>query len=251
LCRFEFLSHLTHPQASYVQPHQHACCELVYYVQGSGQTCIGTQTSTYVSHSYSFITPGMVHDERHLETTEVLFIGFTADTAISIDKNAIYHDDTQHSLLELLLRLKSEFTLQKQDYDKMLNLLTGELIIHLQRLWGQKSQPVLHYDHLVYTRNYMDEHYRQKIQIEALADMAGYSYDRFRHLFKERYGAAPLQYIFRKRLAYARHMLIHFNHSVAEIAFEAGFFNDAQFCSMFKRETGLTPKQFRKQNARV
>lgn len=164
MCRFEFLSHLTHPQASYVQPHQHACCELVYYVQGSGQTCIGTQTSTYVSHSYSFITPGMVHDERHLETTEVLFIGFTTDTAISIDKNAIYHDDTQHSLLELLLRLKSEFTLQKQDYDKMLNLLTGELIIHLQRLWGQKSQPVLHYDHLVYTRNYMDEHYRQKFK---------------------------------------------------------------------------------------
>ncbi|SFL08224.1 AraC-type DNA-binding protein [Paenibacillus sp. 1_12] len=248
--RFEFLSHLTHPQDSYVQHHQHYCCELVYYIQGSGRTCIGTNTSAYVSHSYSFITPGMIHDEWHQDTTEVLFIGFTANAAISIEKNAIYPDDTQHSMLDLLLRLKSEFTQQKQDYDEMLNLLTGELMIYLRRLWKQ-SQPLQQKDHLVYTRNYMDEHYRQKIQVEALAAMSGYSYDRFRHLFKEKYGIAPLQYIFRKRLAYARHMLIHGNHSVTEIAFEAGFFNDAQFCSMFKRETGRSPKQFRNHFAHV
>jgi AraC-like DNA-binding protein len=91
----------------------------------------------------------------------------------------------------------------------------------------------------------MDEHYRQKLSIGSLAEMSGYSYDRFRHLFKERYGSSPLRYLLLKRLDYAKSLLKHTQMHISEVSAASGFVNDAQFCNMFKREIGVTPRAFR------
>ncbi|WP_438494850.1 helix-turn-helix domain-containing protein [Paenibacillus sp. IHBB 3054] len=99
-----------------------------------------------------------------------------------------------------------------------------------------------------YVLNYMDEHYRHKLSVQSLAEMSGYSYDRFRHLFKERFGHSPLRYLLLKRINYAKSLLLHTQMQIAEVSAAAGFVNDAQFCNMFKREVGLSPRTFRKKS---
>ena len=94
----------------------------------------------------------------------------------------------------------------------------------------------------------MDEHYLQRLTIASLAELSGYSYDRFRHVFKERYALSPLRYLLLKRLDYAKSLLRHTQLPISEIASVSGFVNDAQFCNMFKREVGLTPRKFRTNN---
>jgi AraC family transcriptional activator of pobA len=91
----------------------------------------------------------------------------------------------------------------------------------------------------------MNEHYRHKLSVATLSEMSGYSYDRFRHLFKERFGSSPLRYLLLKRLDYAKSLLQHTQMHISEVSAAAGFVNDAQFCNMFKREVGLTPRAFR------
>jgi AraC family transcriptional activator of pobA len=141
--------------------------------------------------------------------------------------------------------MKREFTMQLEGYSEMLNLMVGELMIHLQRLLKINVMPPKQEDQMQYIINFMDEHFQQNISVESLAAMSGYSYDRFRHLFKEKTGVAPLRYLFLKRLELAKSLLLNTKMLVSEIASETGFINDAQFCNIFKRETGLTPKTFR------
>jgi len=247
--RLDFLFATQHKSGKYIPPHLHECYELVYYFQGTGITKLGSDTHPFETEQFALISPQIVHDEKHSTDADVLFIGFHTNNAAIENLNGIFEDDRQQTVRQLVLRMKLEFELQQDGYTEMLNLLVGELVIHLQRTIGVKIVPDRSEDQLQYVLNYMDEHYRQKISVESLAQMSGYSYDRFRHLFKEKYGIAPLQYLYVKRLDYAKTLLLDTQMLVSDIASDAGFVNDAQFCSMFKRETGITPKTYRNVNA--
>jgi AraC family transcriptional activator of pobA len=195
------------------------------------------------------MAPRVLHDERHREDSEVMVIGFHGELPDKTAVSGVYRDDESGVFNHLADRMKQEYYAQKPGYMDMLDLLIGELLIELRRLLRPDKSFRPHEDKLIYARNYMDEHFRQKISIAELAELSGYSYDRFRHLFKEMNGAAPLQYIFMKRMELARSLLLQSDASVSEIALEAGFVNDAQFCSMFKREKGETPRGYRMKHA--
>lgn len=249
--RLDFLYFGSKATGAYVPFHEHECRELVYYESGQGETTIGGAPYAFRSGTFALIAPRVPHDERHAADSRLLFIGFrSAEAAALAAPSAVYADDADGTVLQLLLQMKGEFVRQREGYADMLNLFVGQLPIVLRRVWSGSSGTARGASEppdkrLQYARNYMDEHYRQKISVDALADLSGYSYDRFRHLFKELTGLAPLQYLYRKRIAYARSLLLHSFASVSAVAAEAGFVNDAQFCSMFKRETGLTPRAFR------
>lgn len=243
--QLDFLFYSKRAQGQYIPPHIHECYELVYYY-ANGKTKIESTEYNFSKDTFALISPNVEHDELHLVDADVLFIGFHCDYTGIANLNGIFEDDKDRTIQHIVHRMKNEFMHRQDDFAEMLNLLVGELAIHLQRLIGTKKFQNQAEDQMQYVRNYMDEYFRQKLSIETLANIAGYSYDRFRHLFKEKYGVAPLQYLYEKRLDYAKSCLLNKPLMlVSEIALDAGFVNDSQFCSMFKRETGLTPRMFR------
>ncbi|MCD9024246.1 AraC family transcriptional regulator [Cohnella silvisoli] len=246
MSRINFIFFIKHPQQTYIQAHQHGCHELVYYFRGQGVTQIGRRKYNFQDNSFAIISPHVLHDEHHVaEESDVLCIGFHSSHVDLKDLKSMYEDDNDQTIGQFLLRMKQEFTQKRDGYSDMLNLMVEELTIHLQRLIGLKGIPQPQEDQLQYVINFMDEHYQQDVSVESLAIMSGYSYGRFRHLFKEKMGIAPLRYIFLKRIEFAKSLLLGTKMRISDIASETGFVNDAQFCSIFKRETGLTPKTFR------
>jgi len=245
----DFLFYSKRKTNKYIPLHEHDCYELVYYFGGSGESRIGSKMFAFGDNRFAVISPGTIHDERHESEGDVLFIGFHSDSEGLRNIDAVLQDD-EGRIRPLILRMNEEFAAKRPSYTEMLNFMTGELVIQIERLTATKKSEESSLSQLQYVRNYLDEHYRQKISVESLAKMSGYSYDRFRHLFKEKYGIAPLQYIFKKRLEYAKLMLYETNEQVSEIALTSGFSSEAQFCSMFKRETGTTAKAFRQRSKR-
>ncbi|MBJ6361507.1 helix-turn-helix domain-containing protein [Paenibacillus sp. GCM10012307] len=241
----DFLFFSKRENQEYIPTHFHKCFELVYYY-GNGHTKIGSTAYTFRKNTFALISPYTEHHELHLNEADVLFVGFNSDREGLSHLNGVFEDDKDGTIENILLRMKTEFVQQQNDFSDMLNLLVGELSIHLLRVIGIRRASKQQSDRMHYVLNFMDEHFCQKISIQTLADLAGYSYGRFRHLFKEKYGVAPLQYLYVKRLNYARSSLIlHPKKLISEVALDAGFVNDAQFCSMFKRENGISPKQYR------
>lgn len=66
-------------------------------------------------------------------------------------------------------------------------------------------------------------------------------------LLKNETGKTALELIHLQMVAEAKNMLVGGDHSITEIAFHLGFDNPPYFTRLFKKEVGLSPKEFRKQ----
>lgn len=93
---------------------------------------------------------------------------------------------------------------------------------------------------------YVDAHLSENISLAALAAEAGFSPHHFGKAFKASLGVPPCQYVTRTRLTQAMGMLLNSDSTITEIAYEVGFPSHSHFCAMFKKQTGMTPSQYRK-----
>ena len=93
---------------------------------------------------------------------------------------------------------------------------------------------------------FMYDNYMQKLSVEDCARQCKLSPGRFAHVFKEAIGKSPLEYINEIRISKAKELLLSQNHTVSEIAEMVGFPNQIYFSKIFKKKTGVSPKQYSK-----
>ncbi len=84
------------------------------------------------------------------------------------------------------------------------------------------------------------------LPLTAVADAAGLSVSRLAHLFREQIGSSPQRFIEGRRIDQARQSLEFTSRSVGSIAREVGFENAFYFSLRFKRQTGLSPRDYRR-----
>ncbi|MBE6182130.1 MAG: helix-turn-helix transcriptional regulator [Rikenellaceae bacterium] len=68
----------------------------------------------------------------------------------------------------------------------------------------------------------------------------------FKKMFAEYYHTSPHHWKIKQHLLKAVEMLLSENLSIKEICYKSHFQNSSHFISRFKREFGITPKQYRK-----
>lgn len=95
--------------------------------------------------------------------------------------------------------------------------------------------------------NYIDQHLDGKLTLPELAQMSCMSVPSFCKKFKEQTKMTVTQYINEKRVAYASTLLKQSKYSLEEVAELAGFSNANYLLRVFKKSTGKTIGQFRKQ----
>ena len=84
------------------------------------------------------------------------------------------------------------------------------------------------------------------ISPQDIADQLKISYSRFRKLFKEYTGIAPVQYQIQLKIEKAKEELVNTSKSIKEIAFDLSFESSQYFSKLFREKTNLTPVEFRK-----
>lgn len=94
-------------------------------------------------------------------------------------------------------------------------------------------------------QRYINEHYKEEIRLNTLADMAGMTPVSFSRFFRLRTGKTLSDYIIDIRLGYAIRQLIDTTRTIAEICYDCGFNNLSNFNRMFKRKKNCSPKEFR------
>ncbi len=92
---------------------------------------------------------------------------------------------------------------------------------------------------------YIDEHFREPLTLEILADMCHGSPYHLQRTFKRITGLTPVEYIQNARISRAMYELTTTDKSVAEIGLSVGLPNPSYFITLFKMKTGQTPKQYR------
>lgn len=93
-------------------------------------------------------------------------------------------------------------------------------------------------------KKYINENYRNKISIEQLAKISGFSRSHFKRLFTKHYEMAPSDYITTVRIDRAKTMLRAKIFTLGEIAEECGFSNEYYFSQVFKKIVGCSPRKY-------
>ena len=92
--------------------------------------------------------------------------------------------------------------------------------------------------------DYVEQNYRQKITVEELAALSGYSTSHFTRVFTKVHNASPIQYVNQIRIMHAKNLLRTGQYTIAQIALECGFSNVYYFSRCFKQITGTTPAKW-------
>jgi AraC-like DNA-binding protein len=102
-----------------------------------------------------------------------------------------------------------------------------------------------HLRQLRLAKDAMDRDWAGPLDLEATAAHAGYSRYHFVRAFKAVYGQTPGQYLSRRRVERAEEMLRSADLSVTEICTLVGFSSLGTFSARFKKQTGLSPSEYR------
>ena len=98
-------------------------------------------------------------------------------------------------------------------------------------------------------KRYMEEHLEYDIDITTLAKNFHYNRKYLGRLFKQKTGMSFHEYANHRRIARATHLLQTTNETITNISLKCGFNNVTYFCRIFKKNTGLSPTEYRVQNS--
>ena len=238
-----FYRRFTHEAGYIVPPQSHPCYELVYYLTGEGSTMLGNTEHQIAPNTFTVIHPETVHSEHHQTQGEILFIGFEGVVPDNIT-DCSFADSESRIILATLEGIFSELKNYQIDYKKIIQLKLQELIVYIERL--TQTNKKIKNDTVEYAVRYIEQYYSLPIDWKKLASSCNYSYDYFRHMFKETTGVSPIEYLITCKLNAAKELLLHTKLSCTEIAERCGFSNNVQFSQLFKEAYGASPTEYRK-----
>lgn len=110
---------------------------------------------------------------------------------------------------------------------------------------GSHSVSVALLAHLRRARDHMDRHYREPLDLDRLAGVAGVSKFHFARCFEATYGETPIRYLTRRRIERAQDLLRVANLTVTEVCMAVGFASLGSFSTRFTQLVGESPTAYR------
>lgn len=100
-------------------------------------------------------------------------------------------------------------------------------------------------------RDLIAEQYQSQIFLEAAAREACLSPFHFHRLFRSTFGETPHDFLTRRRMDRARHLLASGEMTVTEVCLEVGYSSLGSFSSKFQSLAGVPPTQYQREVRRV
>lgn len=154
----------------------------------------------------------------------------------------IYHSDIISQIKELhnLIIESSDDNLQKEE---LFYLVIGDLVSEYSK--GVNHQEVE--SSLIVERacTYIEKHYKENITLSDLCSYTGFSKYHFIRMFTREKGISPHRFIESIKTTRAKDLLKN-GMDIIEITFLLGFSSQSHFTNFFKKNTGVTPKQYKR-----
>jgi AraC-like DNA-binding protein/mannose-6-phosphate isomerase-like protein (cupin superfamily) len=258
-----------------VPPHFHDYIEVLYIVYGKMRIQFGNQNYEASSGTLVLIDSREVHStyiDRNIPTKCIVLkfepkIFSLSDTALEM-RYVVSFTKPEHSrqkvferaelkgtcIPELIEETFNEF--QNKNYGFELSVIAGIYKIFLWILRNGYSNNLKHemerlnnsinIEVLQIALRYIQQHFKEDISIDVLAEMCNMSYSYFSRQFSKIIGKTFKEYLNFIRINEAEKLLLTSNINITDIAMETGFSNTSYFIKQFKLLKGISPKQYRK-----
>ena len=254
-----------------VEPHVHNHYELFYLNKGSCNFFIKSHFYNLVPGSVLIIPPNTTHSVHYTSKqqsvrTVVLFrekdvlfpnMQFIYDTLA--EKNtyilqipAMYQVHVEH----LIQNMEAEQRFNDERVSPaMLSLCLIQLLVIIRRFSTDIDTSLLDELHttnrqLSLAATFIKKNYNQKIRLNDIAEASGFSPNYLSRKFKEDTGIGVHEFLTFVRLNKAAIELAHTDHTITEVALNNGFSDANYFKDAFHKAFGLSPRDYRKQDAK-
>lgn len=123
---------------------------------------------------------------------------------------------------------------------RILNLMINSYCDAIKRVnIGSKSYRITR------VQKYIISNLDSELKLEDLADVADTSPQHLSRLFRKECGTTITQYIRTQRINEAKWLLQTTDSPIVEISESLGFSSQNNFCNVFRKETGLTPSEYK------
>ena len=195
----------------------------------------------------------------HAGVAEVVTPIFQNDTLIAYLMIGKFRDaEEQISSAQMVLDAAQKYGLDK---DKMLEAyyklpvldnkcIDSAISILKMLIYYITSEKFFHYDHSIQFASidqYIEQNLGEKITVEDICKHFRISRHLLYATFENESGDSIQEYIIKKRLRKAQHLLASTNLSVGQISAKVGYTEYNYFFRIFKERVGVTPLQYRKQ----
>lgn len=249
-------------------PHRHDFFEILYLLKGSGYHVIDSNKYEIKPPCVFFLSPGQAHKLELSNDIEGYIFIFTADFYLLNRSNQnsliefpffytiqqdnpplLLENESDIRFLENLFRQSIAEISRPGDYSLEMLRSILDLILTTCTARYQVSENVLNkgkgqilvkrFFHLV------EENHQKNLSLSDYSGMIGVTPNHLTQTVKLLTGKTSSQIIKAKQLLEIKRLLVHTNLSVSEIANHLNFDDQSYFTKFFKRETGLTPVQYR------
>ena len=223
---------------SKVVEESHRWHEFVYYLSCEGRLTLDKHEYDIKPNRFVTIPPNTLHSEIHTADGMVFFCIFESNASFL---PRIFDDDSDFTIRRLCESISAENARPTAESRELQTLMLQEILLRTAR-WDEKRRSVRH--DLERAAESIRMNFRDPLRVSDLAEDIGYGYDYFQHAFKNAFGRSPKQMQLDCRIDAAKKLLLAGEYNCTEIAYLCGFSDSAQFSSIFKRETGISPKKF-------
>ena len=240
-------------------PHTHNHMELFYIVGGKGQFLIQDQLYPVNANTLVIINPNISHTEVGLNAQPLEYIVLGIE---GIELAGGEGSDSGFSMLDrfesaeisgCLRNILREMEQKSTGYEDVCQAYMEILIIRLMRstaLSAPEVPPVVSKNQqCAAVKRYIDQHFKESLTLEQLAEEAHMNKFYLSHTFKKEYGISPINYLISCRVAESKYLLAETDLSLSRIAQLLGFSSLSYFSQVFRRSQGISPMEFR-QNTR-
>lgn len=251
--------------------HIHPFTEIFFITSGQGTFQIGDEIVSVKESDLILINPNCSHTERSVSSSNPLeYIVFAINNlAIGTLPSNLNNDDTKDTLNTYKIlnfnKKKSEIlynlnTLIRELEEKNLNYelaCKSILTLFLIQVMRNTSSDIFITENFekiniecMKIKNYIDSHYSENITLDFLSNLTYVNKFHLVHLFTKEMGISPINYLINKRIDESKNLLSTTNYSIRDISSIVGFSNSSYFSQMFKKITGISPKDFRSNNSK-
>lgn len=248
--------------------HQHEEAELIFYIEGEGLCKAGNYIGHFRKGDLFFLGGRLPHNFEKKQPEAIIsavVIHFREDlwgeTFLQLPENRLIRElfsnakgglkidpAVTQQLQPLLLSIS-----QTQGPERMLTLIQCLLTIARcttnEQLSGTVSNTYYNFrdqDRIDKVYQYTLESFKEKIQLEDVAQITGMTVPAFCNYFKKRTRKTYIDFVNDIRIGYAARMLQETSQPVIDICHASGFNSLAHFNRQFRKIKSMTPSEYRR-----
>ena len=245
--------------------HRHNYYQFLLFEKAQGTHIIDDSSYAVTDYSLHFVSPKQVHlmtlnreskGKVCMFKEELFFINnesrsFLDQLLLFSDQNSTpviqLNTEEYKTLVDIMESMKKEYVNQGKNYHEVLLMLTKIFLIKSERLLGSEKHQM--YDRKRVLANkfsgLVEANYMKKLSLQFYADELSITTTYLNRICKDVFDKTASNFINDRIILEAKRILYHSAKSVKEISYELGFEESSYFIRFFKKNVGMTPKEFK------